>query len=77
LGLARDKGARETHLTKRQRMGLKKNIPKIFQKNQKKIHFKLNKSETHTTLFQRANVYKFSDLIVVDKGFKQSCKIGL
>jgi len=22
-------------------------------------------------------VYKFSDLIVVDKGFKQSCKIGL
>jgi hypothetical protein len=75
LGLARDKGARETHLTKRQRMGLKKTLLRFFKK--KNFHFKLSKLETHTTLFQTANVYKFSDLIVVDKGLKQSCKMGL
>lgn len=57
-------------------MGLKKNIPKIFQKTKNFISNWTSPKHIRL-LFQRANVYKFSDLIVVDKGFKQSCEIGL
>ncbi len=77
--MARDEGAKENSPNKETKDGAQKITFLRFFKKQKinKIHFNLNKSKTHRTLFQRANVYKFSDLIVVDKGFKQSCKIGL